>query len=152
MVVNVVSQLNTLLRPGSDGKPFIARIAIDEEAVHQNVRSAGDVILAEPIYIALQMAGFEGDAHHLVNHEALPYMQQHGGSLFDAVFDVVLPGYFGVDPHEPGTPSDEIFGRLPEGFPELCEVPKSYIGHAVEKSQRVCDYAELYLTTVEQYT
>jgi adenylosuccinate lyase len=152
MVVNVVSQLNTLLRLGADGRPFIARIAIDEEAVNKNVRSAGDVILAEPIYIALQMAGFEGDAHHLVNHVALPHMQRYGGSLFDAVFDVALPGFFEVNVHEPDTPSDEIFGRLPEGFPELCEVPKSYIGHATKKARQVCEYASSYLTTVTQYT
>jgi hypothetical protein len=29
--------------------------------------------LAEPIYIALQMAGYEGDAHDLVNHIAIPH-------------------------------------------------------------------------------
>ena len=72
IVVNLVSQLNTLLRE-ADGKPFISRISVDEASLKRNFDAQGDAILAEPIYIALQMAGYEGDAHELVNHVAMPH-------------------------------------------------------------------------------
>src|SRR3989338_4284156 len=65
IVVNVVNQLNTLLREAG-GKPFISRISVDEVALKRNFEAQGDTILAEPIYIALQMAGYNGDAHELV--------------------------------------------------------------------------------------
>lgn len=142
IMVNLVSQLNTLLRPDKEGIPFMSRIRIDEEAVRRNLSMQGDVILAEPMYIALQMAGFEGDAHHLVNHVALPYQQKSGGTLFDALFEYALPEHFNGDE----TKTDEIFGHLPEGFSELCEVPSAYVGSAVEKCERVVECAELYLS------
>lgn len=142
IVVNLVNQLNTLLRPDKEGEPFLARIRIDEEAVKRNLSMHGDVILAEPIYIALQMAGFEGDAHHLVNHVALPYQQEHGGSLFDAMFDFALLDYYEGDEAK----ADIIFGNLPDGFAELCEVPRSYIGASVAKCDQVIKNAILYLS------
>ncbi len=70
IVVNLVNQLNTLLRE-ANGKPFICRISVDEVALKRNFETQGDAIIAEPIYIALQMAGYEGDAHELVNHAAM---------------------------------------------------------------------------------
>ena len=79
IVVNLVNQLDTLLREAS-GKPFISRIAVDEASLKRNFEAQGDAILAEPIYIALQMAGYEGDAHELVNYIAMPHSRQ-GGSL-----------------------------------------------------------------------
>src|SRR5262249_22158260 len=83
ILVNLVSQLNILLRR-PDGKPFVARIAVDDAALRRNFAELGDVILAEPIYIALQMAGYEGDAHELVNHVAMPRAAQAGVSLLVA--------------------------------------------------------------------
>ena len=86
IVVNLVNQLNTLLRE-ADGKPFISRISVDEASLKRNFNAQGDAILAEPIYIALQMAGYEGDAHELVNHVAMPRSIQGGSfaSRSDAV-------------------------------------------------------------------
>lgn len=141
IVVNLVSQLNTLLRKDSKGASFISRLRIDEERVKSNLSQQGDDILAEPIYIALQMAGFEADAHHLVNHVALPYKQKHGGTLFDAVFDVALPKHFDGD-----AAADHIYDSLPHGFAIMCETPGSYVGLAEEKAEQVIEYAELYLS------
>src|ERR1019366_2867915 len=69
------TQLNTLLREAS-GKPFISLISVDEASLKRNFESQGDAIPAEPIYIALQMAGYEGEAHELVNHIAMPHLTQ----------------------------------------------------------------------------
>ena len=48
-------------------------ISIDEASLKRNFEAQGDAILAEAIYIALQMARYEGDAHELVNHIAMPH-------------------------------------------------------------------------------
>jgi hypothetical protein len=43
-------------------KPFISRISVDEASLKRNFEAQGDAILAEPIYIALQMAEDEKPA------------------------------------------------------------------------------------------
>lgn len=147
IIINLVSQINTLLSPNKEGVPFLARLGVDEEALCRNLDHSGDAILAEPIYIALQMAGFPGDAHHLVNHVAMPYRQQHSGSLFDAVFQYALPRHFDGDTNK----TAEIFARLPNGFTQLCATPRSYTGAAPQKALQVSEYAQHYLTSIEQY-
>jgi hypothetical protein len=59
-------------------------ISIDEASLKRNFEAQGDAVLAEAIYIALQMAGYEGDAHELVNHIAMPHSRQGGVSLLEA--------------------------------------------------------------------
>lgn len=142
IVVNLVSQLNTLLRKDSQGTPFISRLRVDEERVRANLIQQGDDILAEPMYIALQMAGFEGDAHHLVNHIALPNKQKHGGTLYDAVIHGALSEHFNGDE----AAADKVYENLPQGFALMCETPGAYFGLAEEKAMQVAEYAELYLT------
>ncbi len=142
IVVNLVSQLNTLLSKNGKGLSFISRLRVDEERVKSNLAMQGDDILAEPIYIALQMAGFEGDAHHLVNHVALPEKQKHGGTLFDAVFNVALLEHFDGDSEA----AQLIYDSLPDGFAAMCETPGAYFGLAREKAEQVVESAELYLS------
>lgn len=86
ILVNLMCQLDTLLRVGkTDKRPFIRRIGINPEACRRNFEMSANVVLAEPIYLALQMAGYEGDAHEVVNHRAMPIAQKSGCSLFDAI-------------------------------------------------------------------
>lgn len=133
IVVNLVSQLNTLLRE-SNGKPFILRLSVDEAALARNFETPGDAILAEPIYIALQMAGFEGDAHELVNHEALPRARQEGITLLEAIRRVLMDR------------SDPIWDQLSAARLEVLSDPSKYTGMAVEKAMSIASVARTYLS------
>ena len=128
IVVNLVQQLNTLLRADAKGVPFITRIAIDTEACNRNLRMQGDLILAEPLYIALQMAGYPGDAHELINHKAVPLAKTAGISLNKALLQL-------------SHLDDELLGaldRVPTELGELLLFPEQYTGQAAKKALSIC--------------
>jgi adenylosuccinate lyase len=133
IVVNLVSQLNTLLRE-ADGKPFISRITVDEASLKRNFAAQGDAILAEPIYIALQMAGYEGDAHELVNHIAMPHAGQRGVSLLEATQWALAQ-----------EKADQVWRKIPPETISMLGKPESYTGAAAAKAREIADSAEAYL-------
>jgi adenylosuccinate lyase len=137
MVVNVVSQLNTLLREAG-GKPFIARLSVDEEALTRNFALQGDAILAEPMYIALQMAGYEGDAHKLVNEKAMQYAKQHGRRVVHSTYQV-LCAEVGADE------ANHVWSAIPLKTREMLTDPAQYVGLAAEQARSVARQARLYL-------
>ncbi len=138
IVVNVVQQLNTLLR-GPDGVPFISRISVDEENCKKNQGTQGKIILAEPVYIALQMAGFEGDAHELVNHHALRFVES-GDSWIEAVKKAMVE----TDQAE----SLGVIGNIPPETLEILKSPEHYVGDAAEKANQIASIADTYLKQV----
>ncbi|OHA16336.1 MAG: hypothetical protein A2830_00325 [Candidatus Taylorbacteria bacterium RIFCSPHIGHO2_01_FULL_44_110] len=137
IVVNLVSQLNTLLRGDS---PFIARILVDPEACKRNLELQGAEILAEPVYIALQMAGYTGDAHRVVNELALPLVKQgsswlytikkigedgHDQELLDARSK--LPGDVMSLISKVGGNSDQYAGLAAEKALEIAKIAEGYL-------------------------
>ncbi len=139
IVVNLVSQLNTLLRRSekTDNIPFIMRISVDAEACQRNLAMSGDAILAEPIYIALQMAGYLGCGHKLGNHSALAISKATGGSLFGAVRAIL---------EEDGeTVVLSAWDNLPTKVSQLLRTPQDYVGLATEKALQIADAADVYL-------
>ncbi len=84
IVVNLAEQLQTLLRAKDDKPPFIARLTVDKDSCMRNLLEAGDTILAEPLQIAIEMAGYPLDGYELVNQKAR-YMTTKGISLGEAV-------------------------------------------------------------------
>ena len=137
IVVNVVQQLNTLLR-GKDSIPFISRISVDESACKSNLATQSAVILAEPMYIALQMAGYEGDAHELVNHHTLPFVTEKGFSLLEAVRTAMVS--VGQVDQLP------LFNNIPPEVIKLLSSPEEYTGVATQKAVQIAAAAEAYLT------
>ncbi len=135
IVVNLVNQLNTLLR---GEKPFISRISVDEGSVKRNFEAQGDAILAEPIYIALQMAGYEGDAHELVNHTAMPQAKLAGISLLEAT-------QWALEEKHSHTLMDRIWRNIPAETIHMLSNPDMYIGDAGTKALEVAKVAEDYL-------
>lgn len=133
IVVNLVSQLNILLRE-ADGKPFIARIAVDDASLKRNFAAQGDAILAEPIYIALQMAGFDGDAHELVNHVAMPRAAERGVSLLEATQWALKQ-----------EAADDVWRKIPAETIAMLGKPESYTGAAAVKAREIAEMAEAYL-------
>lgn len=133
IVVNLVNQLDTLLREAS-GKPFISRISVDEASLKRNFEAQGDAILAEPIYIALQMAGYEGDAHELVNHIAMPHSRQGGISLLEATQWALQQ-----------QSADQVWSKIPPETINMLSKPETYTGAAAAKAREIARSAETYL-------
>ena len=141
IVVNVVLQLGTLLRE-KDGVPFINRITVNEAACKRNFEMQGDLILAELMYIVLQMSGFQGDGHELVNREAVAGVGK-GFTIFEATRTALMTkGYLGELKQ-----FDQFLTTIPEETLEMLMNSKveNYIGFAVEKSLEIVSLAKDYL-------
>lgn len=136
IVVKLIYQLDTLLRPGKDDpRPFVERVIPEPEACERNLQMQKYVILAEPLYIALQMAGYEEDAHALVNERAMKVVQSESISIVEAVGRIAH-----VD--------EKVMAavrNVPEEVWKLLGNPRNYIGKAAEKTFEICDAADAYL-------
>ncbi|MBI4050784.1 MAG: hypothetical protein HY396_02295 [Candidatus Doudnabacteria bacterium] len=132
ILVNLMTQFNTLLRRDKGGFTFLERISIDVEACRKNFEKNAHVILAEPLYIALVMAGYEGDAHNLVNHTLVPIAQREGILLVQAI-------------HRVAPKDDELAAvveRIPDEIWQLLHHPENYRGRAREKALEIAELAE----------
>src|SRR3989338_8070514 len=136
ILVNLMQQLNTLLRRDRLGVPFLGRISVDVEATQRNFDASSQLILAEPLYIALQMAGFGGDAHELLNSWVVPAATRTGRPLINVLEDL--------------SETDEVIAKALENIPphlrNLFYFPENYIGLARKKAQEVVGVAESLLT------
>jgi len=82
IVVNLQQQLDTLNRQ-KDGISFLQRLRFDKNNLELNFVMNSDYILAEPIYLALQLYGYAGDAHELVNRKLMKGAKENNISLFE---------------------------------------------------------------------
>jgi len=136
IVINLVQQMSTLLRKGgSDKRPFLSRITVDRKACNRNFKMQAGVVTAEPIYLALQMAGYEGDAHELVNHQLMPRATQDDMSLATALRQMATED----------SALWQVVQRIPPEVLVLLGRPEDYIGLAREKAQEVVDDARRFL-------
>ncbi len=135
IIVNLTYQLDTLLRRGKDGTPFLSRITVDIEACRRNLQKQGDIILAEPFYLALQMYGYEGDAHEVINHQAMPRVGVNARTLYEAVEQVTH-----LDPQ-----LEVAWNKIPGEVLALLRDPANYVGRAREKVDQICSRAVDYL-------
>lgn len=134
IIVNLVYQLETLLRKNDKGISFLRRIAVNEDACRRNLAASESTRLAEPFYIALQMAGWQGDAHELINRRAVP-MCTGATSLHHAVTHLA-----NEDPE-----LKAAFCRIPDEVRVLLcrpDEPERYAGNAAKQAQMIAHQAE----------
>lgn len=137
LLVNLMVQLNTLLRPGkTDPRSFLERIVIDPDLCRRNFALSGDTILAEPMYLALQMAGYEGDAHDVVNQQAMALVKNGTTSSLVGAMELIAS----KDP-EIAT----VWAAIPPDQKELLCHPEQYTGWAERKTIEVCDAADCFV-------
>jgi adenylosuccinate lyase len=136
IVVNLSQQLETLLRKDKAGRSFIGRIVVDAAACRRNLRANADVIMAEPLYIALQMAGYDGDAHHLVNHEVVPAARDLGVPLVRIIETAVRDD----------VTLRRAWDAVPAEVKALLAAPERYTGDAQRKALEIADAAAAYLS------
>lgn len=126
ILINLQEQLNTLLKMEA-GVTFVGRMRIDQSALQRNFDLQAKVILAEPLYIVMVMAGYRGDAHALVNNQLVPAAMANNTLL--AAECVRL------------TETDEAvraaWERIPPAVMALLHQPKSYLGRAPQKALQV---------------
>jgi adenylosuccinate lyase len=102
-----------------------------------------DVFMAEPVYIALQMAGYEGDAHDLVNHKAMELVaNRHKITVLEAL--QIL--------EEDDRELYKAYRNIPREVMSVLEAPESYIGVAAEKAKEICQKGRSYLSGIPTTT
>lgn len=137
IVVNLQQQLNTLLGKDKSGTPWLARITVNGKALTRNFDTSARVILAEPLYIALQMAGYEGDAHELINHTLVPMVQSSS---------IPLSLVNALKQHaNKNSDVAEALERIPDDIIELLRYPKRYTGDAKERTLATIKRAKKYI-------
>ena len=139
ILINLQQQLNTLTKKNEQGVPFLDRLIIDEEACIRNFKMNADVIMAEPIYIALQMAGYQGDAHHLVNHTLVPMAKNNSESLMKTLEDFA----------ETDENVKNALEKIPEEVVTGLWYPEYYIGKAKGRALAIASMAQDYITDLQ---
>jgi len=128
ILVNLCLQLNTLLRKDKKtGLTFLERLSVNEQACEYNFKMNSKFIIAEPLYIAMQMAGYQGDAHEVVNHQAMPLAQENGWDLIEALSHLA----------ESDDEIEKAFSNIPTEVVSLLKTPAKYTGLASEKAMGI---------------
>ncbi|MFH1367292.1 MAG: lyase family protein [Patescibacteria group bacterium] len=136
IIVNLTHQMSTLLRENKNHVSFLSRVMINEDRCRANFEMSQEVILAEPLYIAMQMAGYQGDAHELVNRQAVPKSQVSGKFLIEVIEEMALE-----DPE-----IKSALENIPDELIGLFHHPENYTGDASEQALKIADLAEQYIT------
>jgi adenylosuccinate lyase len=136
ILINLQYQLNTLLRKNKSGQSFLERISVNKKACEKNFSINSNVILAEPLYIALQMAGYKEDAHELVNHVIVKKAQEKGMVMMDVLEELA----------EEDSALKKVVNNIPSEFISLLRQPENYIGDANELATEVALRAKDLLT------
>lgn len=79
------------------------------------------------------MAGYEGDAHELVNHIALPHSRQGGVSLLEATRWALQQS------------ANRVWSKIPPETVNMLSKPETYTGAAAAKALEIAGSAEIYL-------
>jgi adenylosuccinate lyase len=132
ILVNLMTQINTLRRRGADGKIWLERLQFVPEALERNFALSSNVILAEPLYIAVQMAGYEGDGHKLVSDVLTPRALASGRTLMAELEEVAAED----------AALREVLERIPAELRKLLTHPESYTGNAGARALAIADLAE----------
>ena len=131
ILINLQQQLNTLLRKNKRGIPFLSRMTVNADSCQRNFDMSAHLILAEPLYIALQMAGFRGDAHKFVTHTLVPIAMERNIMLVQALTELV----------EDDSSLKRIVGRIPDKMLQLLHHPERYTGDAKKKALQIARLA-----------
>lgn len=138
ITINLAQQLETLTRTKND-KTFLQRLTVDIESLDRNVSKHAHLLMAEPLYIALQMAGYSGDAHELVNHTLVPQAGSQG--LLDVAQTLASQkGYESLR---------KALEAIPLDVQKSLQDSQTYTGHAQAKTLEVVKRAQRYLRSAK---
>ncbi len=138
ILVNLQYQLNTLRRKTDDGRTFLSRITVNPQTCRVNLEHSSRVLLAEPLYIALQMAGYEGDAHEFVMRTLVPHVRKNDGSLIGELEKFTKE-------------NDDLrnaLDHIPSDILDLLSHHETYTGSATEQALKIADQVEAFVAAV----
>ena len=81
------------------------------------------------------MYGYEGDAHEVINHKAMPMVGVNARTLYEAVEQVTH-----LEPD-----LEAAWKKIPKDVLKFLRDPANYVGRAQEKVWQICETAEDYL-------
>jgi adenylosuccinate lyase len=116
-----------LLRTDAQNRTFLSKISINQGGCQKNLRQSAGFVIAEPLYIALQIAGYQEDAHVLVNKVLMPMAQSENITLLNALERIA----------EQNDAIAEVFTKIPQETLFLLRNPESYTGYAQEKAREI---------------
>jgi adenylosuccinate lyase len=139
IVINLCEQLDRLLKPGkTDQRPFLQRIGVNKEACTRNLQANASKVMAEPMYISLQMAGYPGDAHEVVNHQIIPMMgTDPTAQMIDLAWTIPNPDLA------------QALENIPDETRETLEHPECYVGQAATRAKEIANQIRFYLSTAK---
>lgn len=114
---------------------IIPKISVDKDALKRNFDMSRHLILSEAVYVALIVAGYEGDAHSLVNHTLVPLAQKSRRYLID---ELILLA-------EEKPELKPVIEKIPDDLINLLRTPENYTGKAKEKALEIAEKAEQFL-------
>lgn len=120
--INLTNQLDALLREDENGVPFLSRLIINPDNLRANFDKSAHLILSEVLYIAMQTAGYPGDAHKLINDTVAPIAKQTGQNLIAVLEEM------------PDDTVHDTLDQLEADVIELMRHPETYVGNAAKKS------------------
>jgi adenylosuccinate lyase len=132
ILINLQQQLNTLLRADKNGGTFLMKINVDIDSCNFHFYQSENFMIAEPLYLALQMAGYTGDAHHLVNHTLMPIAKKDNINLFIALEKIAKSEHS----------LQEIITNIPFEVQLLLKSPEKYTGMATQKALQIITLIE----------
>jgi len=132
IIVDLQSQMESAIRKGGEKNlPFLTRIKVDILKCRKNFNEVANTVLGEPLYIALQMYGYEGDAHDVVNHKLVPLAQNNNINLVTALKIVM----------ENDAELRNVWDKIPAEIKRLLESPEEYTGDAAKKAMEIVKMA-----------
>jgi len=133
ILVNLMCQLDTLLRKDrATQTPFVTRLTIDAKACARNLKMRSGVFLAEPLYIALLLGGYVGDAHQLLNDELVPAAFRENRPLIEVVQEKA----------QGNANLMQALRALPKDMLSMFSYPELYTGAAKEEALKIAAAAE----------
>lgn len=137
ILINLQHQLNTLLRSDGHGGTFVSNIVVDVQKCKKNLEMSQDFFIAEPLYIALQIAGYPGDAHDFVSHTLMDYAKKHNCNLYDALLAIASS--------KDGRDLKKVVDKIPEQMKEIFRNPATYVGSATKKAMDIVENIDIVL-------
>lgn len=113
----------------------ISKITIDKKSLKRNFDQSKELIMAEPLYLILQLCGYQGDAHNLVNHTLIPRAKNSGRPLSEELIKLSLEDQ----------DIEKIISQIPKEMFDLLYDPYEYIGKAKVKTMEVVQRANSFV-------
>lgn len=113
----------------------LPKITVDKKALNRNFDMSEKMIMSELLYLTLQLYGYKGDAHELVNHTLVPRVKRSNLSLVNELVNLA---------QEEDEIAD-ILSKIPKELLDLLSDPQMYTGKAEIKTKEILEQAEIFI-------